>query len=529
LDYYCCQEGYDVTRLQALVDKKKVVVTKASIRDALRLDDVEGVECLPNEEIFTELARMGYEKHSTKLNFYKFLHGICCHMPVFRKQVGDLSTHSTKYTSSALTHKVFANMRRVGKVFSRVETPLFEGMLVRQEIDEGADEVPIGDVNTVEVTAKVNVSVANDEVPTTIKEPSILSQDIPLTSQALEITKLKQRVKKLERRNKGRMITNMDVDVNVVLEEAKDVVADVVKDVQDADVKDYAHDQEGKQNPRQKSTRLTWNMLISITIIATDAQVPAAITTAALGVTGAPRRRKGVVIRDLEESTTSIIIPAETKSKDKGKGILGVRGKTKKNIDWDEVIDHVHKKAKEDPAVKRYQALKRKPQTDAQARNNMMIYLKNVIDKEESRALKRLNETQAEKATKRQKLDEEVEDLKRHLQIVPNKEDDVYTEATTLALKFPVVDYDIYKEHNKPYYKIKRANSSHQLYLSFLKWKYPLIKFTLNQMLNNVRLEVEEECEVSLELLSFGVDAAEDLKGKRAKCLMLPSQVNVVD
>nr|GFA42481.1 putative ribonuclease H-like domain-containing protein [Tanacetum cinerariifolium] len=64
-------EVNDVTRLQALVDKKKVVVTEATIRDALRLDDAEGVECLPNEEIFTELVRMSYEKPSTKLTFYK--------------------------------------------------------------------------------------------------------------------------------------------------------------------------------------------------------------------------------------------------------------------------------------------------------------------------------------------------------------------------------------------------------------------------------------------------------------------------
>nr|GEW67725.1 hypothetical protein [Tanacetum cinerariifolium] len=61
----------DVKRLQALVDKKKVVVTEATIRDVLRLDDEEGVKCLPNEEIFAELARMGYEKPSTKLMFYK--------------------------------------------------------------------------------------------------------------------------------------------------------------------------------------------------------------------------------------------------------------------------------------------------------------------------------------------------------------------------------------------------------------------------------------------------------------------------
>nr|GEV49827.1 hypothetical protein [Tanacetum cinerariifolium] len=61
----------DVTRLQALVDKKKVVITEATIRDALCLDDAEGVECLPNEEIFAELARISYEMPSTKLTFYK--------------------------------------------------------------------------------------------------------------------------------------------------------------------------------------------------------------------------------------------------------------------------------------------------------------------------------------------------------------------------------------------------------------------------------------------------------------------------
>nr|GEU32000.1 hypothetical protein [Tanacetum cinerariifolium] len=65
------KQSNDVTRLQALVDKKKVVVTEATIRDALHLDDAEGVDCLPNEEIFATLARMGYEKPSTKLKFYK--------------------------------------------------------------------------------------------------------------------------------------------------------------------------------------------------------------------------------------------------------------------------------------------------------------------------------------------------------------------------------------------------------------------------------------------------------------------------
>nr|GFA29800.1 hypothetical protein [Tanacetum cinerariifolium]GFA29835.1 hypothetical protein [Tanacetum cinerariifolium] len=51
--------------------RKKVIITEATIQEALRLDDAESIDCLPNEEIFTELSKMGYEKPSTKLTFYK--------------------------------------------------------------------------------------------------------------------------------------------------------------------------------------------------------------------------------------------------------------------------------------------------------------------------------------------------------------------------------------------------------------------------------------------------------------------------
>nr|GFA73704.1 hypothetical protein [Tanacetum cinerariifolium] len=44
----------DVTRLQALVDKKKIVISEAVIHEILQLNDAEGLICLPNEEIITE-------------------------------------------------------------------------------------------------------------------------------------------------------------------------------------------------------------------------------------------------------------------------------------------------------------------------------------------------------------------------------------------------------------------------------------------------------------------------------------------
>nr|GEU51363.1 hypothetical protein [Tanacetum cinerariifolium] len=436
-----------IAKLQALVDKKKVVVTEATIRDALRLDDAEG------------------------------------------------------------------------KGFSRVDTPLFEGMLVAQEASEGDADKNVEDVNVAGVIAEGNASVADDEVNTAVEEP-IVPSPTPHTctiltrrvehlkqdkiAQALEITKLKQRVKKLERRNNVMMIAEMDAYDDVVLEEAKNFVDDIIKDVQDAyeDESEPVKVQEvvdvvttAKIITKIVTTASDTITAASTNITTVDAQVPASITTAAPSrLTAAPRRRKGVVIMDPEESTTtSTIILAETKSKDKGKGIL----------------------AKEDPAVKRYQALKRKPQTKAQARKNMMIYLKNVagfkmdyfkrmsyddtnFDKEDLEALWRL--VKEIFATTKPK----------------NFSDDFLLITLGAMFENPDIHAQIWKNQRSVHgqEKVKSwkllESCGVQIITFTTTWlillverKYTLTKFTLNHMLNNVRLEVEEESKVSLELLRF--------------------------
>nr|GEV18454.1 cation/calcium exchanger 5 [Tanacetum cinerariifolium] len=102
----------------------------AVIREVLRLDDAEGVDCLPNEFFFT-----GLPHSSSKFCMYpRFI------QLIILNQLGDLSTHTTKYISPALTQKVFANMKRIGKGFFGVETPLFEGMLaVREKVEEQSE------------------------------------------------------------------------------------------------------------------------------------------------------------------------------------------------------------------------------------------------------------------------------------------------------------------------------------------------------------------------------------------------------
>nr|GFA13560.1 hypothetical protein [Tanacetum cinerariifolium] len=96
-------------------------------------------------------------------------------------QVGDLSSHTTKYSSPALTQKVFTNMRRVGKGFSGVETPLFQGMIVAHQANDVADEGAIG-VAIDNVHAAATTAEPSIPSPTPTPQPPPPSQELPSTS-----------------------------------------------------------------------------------------------------------------------------------------------------------------------------------------------------------------------------------------------------------------------------------------------------------------------------------------------------------
>nr|GEX09780.1 hypothetical protein [Tanacetum cinerariifolium] len=586
----------DVTRLQALVDKKKVVVTEATIRDALNLDDAEGVDCLPNEEIFNELARMG-----------------------------DLLTHSTKYISPALTQKVFANMRRVGKGCSGVETPLFAGTLIAREPENQGNAKAEGDEEEQAQPqgAYFPLSLLQEELDAcTALARHVEHLEHDKVAQDLEILKLKSRVKKLERANKvkfvklrrlrkvgtsqriessadtimkdvsnqGRMTEESDKDEAAKVVNEEEETKEVMVNAADAQV-------EGRQ---AEIYHIDMDHAAKVLIAAASGTVsaPAIVPTpvTAATVTLAPvkvdvpatRRRRGVIITDLEEES-STNTPAKTKSKDKGneaqarrnmmvylKNTAGYRLDYFKEMSYDDI----------------------RLIFEANFNSNLKFLLKTKerIEEEDSRAIAIINETPAQKAAKRRILNEEAEDveeLKQQLEIVPDEDDDVFTEATPLARKVPVVDYQIIHVDNKPRYKIIRVDDTHQLYRSFItilkffdredqeilwnivkerfstskpnnffdeyslstlktmfgrpdgqdnvwrnqstvhgqvlvkSWKlltccgvhiisfnttqiillverrYPLTKFTLEQMLNVVRLQVEEQSKMSLELIRF--------------------------
>nr|GFA05303.1 glutamic acid-rich protein-like [Tanacetum cinerariifolium] len=254
----------DVTRLQALVDKKRIVISEEVVREILQLNDVEGVVCLPNEEIFAGLARMGYEKPSTKLTFYNaffstqwkfFIHTILHSLSAKRTSWNEFSSamasaliclssgqrfNFSKYIFESLVCNVDSTSKfyiypRVGKGFSGVETPLFENMLAVRAVD-AEEEVQVPTQDDV-VQEHVIEEIDTEVVPPTPTSPSPPSPVLDKCStlvlrveglenanaaQQLEIIKLKSRVKKLERLNKGRISVDIDEGVELVVDQEKD-------------------------------------------------------------------------------------------------------------------------------------------------------------------------------------------------------------------------------------------------------------------------------------------------------------------
>nr|GEU39027.1 uncharacterized mitochondrial protein AtMg00810-like [Tanacetum cinerariifolium] len=136
--------------------RKKLVVTEDFLPRDLRLDNADGVECLPNEEIFTELACMGYEKPPPKLTFYmaffsaqwKFLiHTLVQCVSAKNTAWNEFSCLMASAIICLAIGRKF-NFSKVGKGFSRVETPLFATMLVQPQAKVEEDKVAVPNAPT---------------------------------------------------------------------------------------------------------------------------------------------------------------------------------------------------------------------------------------------------------------------------------------------------------------------------------------------------------------------------------------------
>ncbi|GJZ44954.1 hypothetical protein Tco_0592550 [Tanacetum coccineum] len=253
------------------------------------------------------------------------------------KQVEGMTKHKEIYVTPSHTKKVFANMKREGKGFSRRVTPLFQTMMVQapEELepitDETANEehVPIHS-NDPLLSGKDRLKLNELMELCTNLSQRVLDLENIKTSQAAEIAKLKERVKKLERRNKSRtlglkrlrkvgrsaqVVSSEDEEVTLVDEAQKRIDDNLVFDTgvfdkQEVEVEKVVSTAEVTID--SATTTTIDELTLAQTLIKIKAAKPKVVTTAATTTTTVVTRpmARGVVVQEPSEFTTTTSQPS---------------------------------------------------------------------------------------------------------------------------------------------------------------------------------------------------------------------------
>nr|GEW57347.1 hypothetical protein [Tanacetum cinerariifolium] len=134
---------------------------------------------------------------------------------------------------------------------------------------------------------------------------------------------------------------------------------------------------------------------------------------------------------------------------------------------------------------------------------------------------KRAGDEIEQESAKRQRLGKEDDSakLKRCLEIVPD-DDDVTIKATPLSSKSPtIVDYNIYKEGKKSYFKIIKADGNSQNYLTFGKMGciQTLHAEIARKLEAQMKAEMEEEERITREKVKANIAVVEQWDEVQAK------------
>ncbi|GJZ65391.1 hypothetical protein Tco_0622087 [Tanacetum coccineum] len=192
------------------IDGKVKIVSEASIRRHLKLEDSDGITNFPTTEIFEQLALMGskktaWEQFSSNIataiiclatnrtfNFSKMIfdgmvknleskHKFLMYprfIQVFlNKHKRLLLPHNRTYIAPTLTQKLFSNMRRASKGYTGVDIPLFPTMLVQGPVVQGeGSTVPVESHHTPTSAPSTSQPPSSSPSRRTTRQESVVPQ-----------------------------------------------------------------------------------------------------------------------------------------------------------------------------------------------------------------------------------------------------------------------------------------------------------------------------------------------------------------
>nr|GFA81202.1 hypothetical protein [Tanacetum cinerariifolium] len=407
---------------------------------------------------------------------------------IINHQLGDMTHHKDIFDTPSLTKNVFDNIKRVGTGFIREVTPLFDNMLVQALKEVGilqADAQPIPiptEPSTFEPQKKHKPKRKHTKEP---KVPPIESQakySVPLPSPSYD--PLPSGGDSLKLKELMDLCTNLS---NKVLDLKSEVI----------DIKSTYKEKIEKLESRVE--RLEEENMVLKDLNGVHSTVDSDEPVMEKEESSKQEKKIAVIDADVEINLEKVQVEAYNLDLDHQEKVLSMLDVNNEEPASVEEVLEVVTAAKlitevvttagvdvnaaasvQDTPITVVKATKvivevPKPRKrrEAQARRNMIVYLKNMagykmnyfkgMSYDEIRPLfeKHYNYNQAF-------LNEVNEGIKfPEKEIVPKDDDDVYENTTPLASKILIVDYKIYTERNKPYFKIIRADGNHRLFMSF--------------------------------------------------------------
>ncbi|GJZ02774.1 hypothetical protein Tco_0520735 [Tanacetum coccineum] len=339
-----------VKQIHAIVDGKAVVISESSVRSGLLFNDEDGIACLTNDKNFQNLALIGYEQLSTKLTFQKD-HGSD---EAVHKEGGDCVERAITTAASLVAAQDSDRPKRQDTTLGGADAQTRHATASKMSLDP-----PLLEVNTSgrrEDSMEYHDDLTDFIPPTPHDSPlsrgntpgsdegrmeliqelmetctsltkRVLALEEAKTAQDKVITRLKLRVKRLEKKRKARTpqpmkrrlfkgrVESSDDDLDEEdaskqgreSDNTKSMFQDSNFDVLDDDIEDV----EGEK-VHTATTRVS--------------AVSAPVTTA--GMKEEKAKEKGVAIKNVEDSPRPIrsittLQPLPTiDPKDKGKGVL---------------------------------------------------------------------------------------------------------------------------------------------------------------------------------------------------------------
>nr|GEZ20114.1 hypothetical protein [Tanacetum cinerariifolium] len=384
-------------------------------------------------------------------NVVTFLSKSDASIVIINAQVDDLSSHTNQYTSPALTQKVFANMRKVGKGFSRVETPLFATMLVQPQPPTIEEE------DEVEVPYALTTPSPTIEPTPPLQEPIITP---PQAQPAPPPSPLQEQPTTISDSSMTLLTTLMDTcaTLGCIQTEGRIEAINADEEITLVDIKTQANLGAKLQRRKDDDNAAIKEASAAEPTVFDDEEV---IMTMAQTLIKMKAKKERLIdeqmAKRLHDEEVEQAAAREKQEKDdlkKAKVLQQQYADKQENIDWNVIVEQMQEKHLDN--IRKYQSLKRKPISIAQSRKNMIVYLKNMA-RYKREHFKDVKEPQKKRVAKETLLQESFKKLKAVEVLGSHSIQDTSTDDHK----------EISEKGSRSYWKIIRVGGITKAYQSF--------------------------------------------------------------